>query len=201
VKLKDIFLGILLVALIASELLLFSANQQKRDALHKQTLAEQQVKLLQAQLDQTKTDADTATTQLRSDNQTLLQKNAQLQSQIKRLQSESQQLGQQLGTARQAVQLQQQHLEQLQTEQTTTPAAADANRDACIANLHAIQVAKAQWALENNKTATDVPTEQDLAVYLQGGAMPTCPAGGTYSINAVGLAPTCSIPGHALPPQ
>lgn len=199
-KLKDIFLGILLVALIASELLLFSANQQKRDAVAKYNQAQQQLKLAQAQLDQAKTDADAATAQLRSDNQSLLQKNAQLQTDIKRLQSEGQRLNQQLGTARQAVQLQQQHLEQLQTE-NPAPATAEAGHDPCIANLRTLQVAKAQWALVNNKTATDVPTEQDLLVYLAGGVMPVCPSGGTYTINAVGLSPTCSIPGHALPQQ
>jgi hypothetical protein len=201
VKLKDIFLGILIVALIASELLLFSANQQKRDAVTKYKQAEVQLALAQSQLAQARTEADTATAQLRSDNQTLLLKNAQLQNDMRQLRTESQQLSQQLGTARQAVQLQQQHLDQLQTEQTPTAASAEAGRDACIANLHALQVAKAQWALENTKTATDVPTEQDLVIYLQGGAMPICPAGGTYSINAVGVAPSCSIPGHALPQQ
>ena len=195
-KLKDIFLGILIVALIASELLLFSANQQKHAALVKLSQAQQQAKLAQAQLEQAKADADAATAQLRTDNTTLLQKNAQLQNDIRRLQAESQQLNQQLGTARTAVQLQQQHLEQLQDQSAT-----DTSRDACIANLRAIQVAKAQWALENNKTATDVPTEQDLLVYFPGGTFPVCAGGGTYTIGTVGVAPTCSIPGHVLPQQ
>jgi len=199
VKLKDIFLGILIVALIASELLLFSANQQKREAQAKSGQAVQQAKMAEAELNQAKAASDAATVQLRADNQTLLQKNSQLQNDIRRLQAESQQLSQQLGTARTAVQLQQQHLQQLQTENQSSPA--DAARDACVANLHTLQVAKAQWALENGKTAADVPTEQDLAVYLPGGTMPVCPAGGAYIIGAVGVPPACSIPGHALPQQ
>jgi len=197
VKLKDVFLGVLIVALIASELLLFSANQQKRDAVGKLSQAQQEARMAKAEIDKARADADAATAQLRLDNQTLLQKNSQLQNAIQSLRAESQQLNQQLGTARQAVQLQQQHLEQLQTEQT----APDAGRDACIANLRAIQIAKAQWALEGGKTAADVPTEQDLLVYFNGGVFPVCPSGGTYTIGAVGLPPTCSIPGHALPTQ
>jgi len=70
---------------------------------------------------------------------------------------------------------------------------------ACVNNLRLIDHAKQQWAVENNKADTDVPTVMNLAKYLKGGHMPHCPEGGTYSINAVGEAPTCSHPGHKLP--
>jgi len=69
--------------------------------------------------------------------------------------------------------------------------------NACINNLRQIDAAKQQWALEKGKQATDVPTWDDLKPYL--GRIPHCPAGGTYTINAVGVAPQCSIPGHVLP--
>lgn len=69
--------------------------------------------------------------------------------------------------------------------------------NACINNLRQIDGAKQQWALEKGKTATDVPTWDDLKPYLRG--IPHCPAGGTYTINAVGTPPQCSIPGHVLP--
>ena len=75
----------------------------------------------------------------------------------------------------------------------------EADRDTCVANLRSIQVAKSQWALENNKTAADVPTEQDLLGYLPNGIFPACPSGGTYTIGAIGIAPACSIAGHAIP--
>jgi hypothetical protein len=55
------------------------------------------------------------------------------------------------------------------------------------------------WALEKNKTPDAIPTVQDLLPYFKDGILPVCPSGGTYAINAVGEAPTCSIPGHALP--
>ena len=69
---------------------------------------------------------------------------------------------------------------------------------ACINNLRQIQAAKEEWALEKNKSQGDVPTENDLTPYLAG-KFPVCPAGGTYTIGAVSNAPTCSIPGHAIP--
>jgi len=54
-------------------------------------------------------------------------------------------------------------------------------------------------ALENDATAGAIPTALELLPYLKDSIFPSCPAGGTYTINAVGVPPTCSIPGHALP--
>ena len=68
----------------------------------------------------------------------------------------------------------------------------------CISNLQQIDGAKQQWALENKKTADAIPAATDLAPYLKNG-MPACPAGGAYTLNAAGVEPTCTIPGHALP--
>jgi len=72
--------------------------------------------------------------------------------------------------------------------------------NACINNLRQIDSAKQQWALENRKTAETIPTAQDIGAYLRGGVVPKCAAGGAYTLNAVGTHPTCSLPGHALPP-
>ncbi|HZV36903.1 MAG TPA: hypothetical protein VFB72_20165 [Verrucomicrobiae bacterium] len=69
----------------------------------------------------------------------------------------------------------------------------------CINNLRQIDGAKQQWALENKKTADAVPTAADLAPYLPNINQMVCPAGGTYTINAVGVPPTCSVPSHTLP--
>jgi uncharacterized protein (DUF3084 family) len=68
---------------------------------------------------------------------------------------------------------------------------------ACINNLRQLDGAKQQWALENNKTATAVPQMSDLAPYLRNASL-VCPAGGSYTLNAVNTVPTCSQPGHAL---
>jgi hypothetical protein len=74
-----------------------------------------------------------------------------------------------------------------------------AQLNACINNLRQIDAAKQQWALENDKTAYAVPSAQDLLPYLSNLVFPVCPSGGTYTINAVGVPPTCSVPGHVLP--
>jgi Tfp pilus assembly protein PilE len=71
--------------------------------------------------------------------------------------------------------------------------------NACINNLRQIDAAKQQWALENGKKSTDVPTENDIKPYLMHSQFPHCPAGGTYTVNAVGESPKCSIPDHKLP--
>jgi len=76
-------------------------------------------------------------------------------------------------------------------------ARATSQENACINNLRQIDAAKQQWALEKSKTATDIPTKEDLLPYMR--RWPVCPAGGTYTIGPVGEKPTCSIPGHQLP--
>jgi hypothetical protein len=74
-----------------------------------------------------------------------------------------------------------------------------AQKNACINNLRQIDAAKQQWALEKNKKQDDVPTEEDLKPYLSKAKMPTCAAGGSYTINRVGDKPECSKAGHTLP--
>ncbi len=73
-----------------------------------------------------------------------------------------------------------------------------ANANACINNLRMIDGAKQQWALENGKPAGALMTAQDLAKYLPNNTVPSCPAGGIYTINPVGIAPLCTVPGHTL---
>ena len=78
--------------------------------------------------------------------------------------------------------------------------------NSCINRLRMIDGAKQQWALEHHKTASDVPTAEDIRIYFSregaaaggGAAMPTCPQGGTYTIGRVGEPPKCSYPGHRL---
>jgi len=78
-----------------------------------------------------------------------------------------------------------------------------AQMNACTNNLRQIDAAKQQWALQNKKRTTDLPTESELAPYLnlKGGPMGPmlkCPAGGNYSLNAAGVKPTCSISEHKI---
>jgi len=75
-------------------------------------------------------------------------------------------------------------------------ARAAAQQAACEANLKAIEGAKGIWALENKKQPTDTPTDDDLfgeSKYMR--EKPACPAGGTYTLNAVQESPSCSVHG------
>ena len=73
-------------------------------------------------------------------------------------------------------------------------------KTACIANLKAIEGAKAVWALENKKGDSDVPSDNDIFGPNQTiSKKPDCPGGGTYEIRSVGEKPTCTIPDHVLP--
>lgn len=70
---------------------------------------------------------------------------------------------------------------------------------ACINNLRQIQASKQVWGVEKSKAGTDVPTDEDLigpTLYLK--LKPVCPAGGTYSYNALSAPVTCSVEGHTL---
>jgi len=67
----------------------------------------------------------------------------------------------------------------------------------CVNNLRQIDGAKQQWALENKKSAGTFVTPNDLTPYLK--TMPTCPAGGVYTLGLVSSPPQCSVPGHMLP--
>ena len=72
-------------------------------------------------------------------------------------------------------------------------------RSSCVVNLKTIDGAKMTWALENKKEQTDTPTDAELfggKKYIR--EKPTCPKGGTYTINPVGSKPTCTVPDHTF---
>jgi prepilin-type N-terminal cleavage/methylation domain-containing protein len=70
----------------------------------------------------------------------------------------------------------------------------------CFSNLRALDAAKQQWAIENNKRDTDIPVTANLTPYLRSGALPQCPGAGTYSLRRVSRNPSCSmyLVGHTL---
>ena len=80
-----------------------------------------------------------------------------------------------------------------------SPVAAGQQANACINNLRLLDGAKQQWALENRKTAEATPVAQEILPYIKDGAIPKCPSGGVYTLNAVQAHPACSTQGHALP--
>jgi chromosome segregation ATPase len=201
------------VIIVIGQIFLFSANQKKDAALVQLRESKTELAQVKSQLDQLKNSSvatlSTENARLRAENQGLTQKFPQLQAENKRLREQNQKLTQQLENAHSAVQQQQEQLQQMQAEsqQANTapePAAEQslsliAQLNMCINNLRQIDAAKQEWALENNKTADDIPTAQDLLPYLSNLVFPVCPSGGTYTINAAGVPPTCSAPGHVLP--
>jgi hypothetical protein len=72
-------------------------------------------------------------------------------------------------------------------------------RERCVFQLRNIDGAKRQWEIENDKSAGDVPSWENLKPYLGNREVPQCPKGGSYSLGgAVSNPPTCSIRGHHL---
>lgn len=67
-------------------------------------------------------------------------------------------------------------------------------KNACINNLTKISGAIEQWALETNQKDGQAVDEENIKGYMQGEKMPTCPAGGEYTLGKVGDAKpvTCS---------
>jgi len=206
-NLKRWFAWLCLALMLVAEIFLFRANHGKEVALTGLREAQQENRQLADELAELKNSnaglQAAEISRLRKQNEILTNKLAGLQTAADRLQQESGQNAQHLTTARTALQLQQEHLAQLQTEnqQIAAAQAETLQRNACINNLRQIDAAKLQWALEKNKPAEAVPTAQNLLPYFRDGIFPVCPAGGIYSLNAVDEVPICSLPGHALPPQ
>ena len=69
----------------------------------------------------------------------------------------------------------------------------------CVLNLRNIEGAKAIWNLEKGQLTNQIPTDDDLfGPNLAIRTKPSCPSGGTYSLNSVSNAPTCSVAGHTI---
>jgi hypothetical protein len=209
-NLKSWFVWLCLAVLVAGEVMLFKANQKRDAALVGMREAQHDADQARKDLEQFKASAAAAQgaegDRLRRENLNLTQIITQLKTETNRLQSANRQLTQQLAAIGATAEQQQAQLQQWEAASQQARAAAQQSqsqvgieRDACIANLKLIDAAKLQWALEFNKTEDAIPTKQDLLPYFKDGVFPACPSGGTYTINAVALAPTCSIPGHALP--
>ena len=70
----------------------------------------------------------------------------------------------------------------------------------CNMNIEAIEEAKQMWAYEYKKDDNDTPSKDELLPHLQHGIFPTCPSGGTYTINANNVRATCSVHAPVEPP-
>jgi len=73
-------------------------------------------------------------------------------------------------------------------------ARANSARKGCQQIMRALDVAKAQYAAEQNVPEGAAVTMSDLVPYLK--REPKCPLGGVYNLGTVGSLTTCSIPDH-----
>lgn len=194
-----------LALVVVAEVALFRAYRQQ-DALQI-ALRETQVQLNTAttELDDLKNSnaglQATEISRLRRQNEILTNQIAHWREMAEQFSSQSQTNSLRLATARAALRLQQTHLQELRDEnqEIVDAGAAIIARKTCLSYLRLIDDAKQQWALDTGKPPTTVPTAKDLQNYFKDNALPECPSGGTYSLNALNEVPTCSLPGHTLP--
>jgi chromosome segregation ATPase len=204
-NLKRWFAWLCLALMLVAEFFLFRALREKDAAQTDLRAAQAQMWQMQKDLDELKNSnaglQAAEISRLRKQNEIYTNRIAVAQAKIDQLEAEAAQTAQHLTTARTALELQQDHLQQLQTENklVTDAGITIIHRNTCINNLRQIDGAKQQWALEKNKSGDDVPAAEDLLPYLKDGVFPTCPDGGTYSINSVDAVPTCTIQDHVLP--
>jgi hypothetical protein len=210
---KGWLLWICLAIIFVSLPLLFFANYQRNAAQAEALDLRQQVDQLQSRMNDLQSSSvanlETDNARLRAENQGYSQKLATATNDLAQLAAARDKLAGQLQTARLALSMQQDHLQQLTTinqqaqtaASTPAPLSPDDAQALCLRNLRQLDSAKQAWAVDNSKDDTDVPTARDLLPYLKGNALPSCPSGGTYVIGAMNELPTCSVPGHVLPPQ
>jgi TolA-binding protein len=211
---KSILPWLIALALLGAAAFFFSSNRKLAAEAEALRAERAQVETLRAEVEQLKQSGSPAQAEeiarlrkqteevlkLRNENRQLRDASKQLEQQAQSAQAREQAARTQAQTAASQAAA---ALAQVQAAQPPAPAAVQALTpeqllNSCINNLRQIDGAKQQWALENRKTITDVPTEKDVAAYLKNG-IPKCPAGGTYTLGAAGVAPTCSVAGHALP--
>lgn len=61
-------------------------------------------------------------------------------------------------------------------------------------NLHALETAKDQWALDKNHTAGDIPGVTEVEPYLLEGRMPSPIVGEAYVLNPIGSNAVARVP-------
>lgn len=219
-RLKSLLPWLCLLASLLGLAWMYTENQKKDQELTVLRDASDQAQKLRTELEEIKANHDQVDTnevaRLRKDNEELLR----LRNEVRQLRGDKQQLNSQLQTAQTQVQGVQAQMEAMRTappqpvapgqpnpaaqpgvpgRPAATPASTEqANTLACQNNLRTIQGAKQQWATEHQKLPSALMTTADLLPYLKVNAMPTCPAGGVYTLNPVSVPPFCNIPGHSI---
>jgi len=205
-NLKRWFAWMCLALMVVTEIFLFAAVREKDAAQEELRAAQTQVWQMRKEMEELKNSnaglQAAEINRLRKQNEIYTNRLGKAQAMIDKLEGEAAQISQSLVTARAALELQQEHLQELESEKKMVTEAGMVliHRNTCINNLRMIDGAKQQWALEKDKPMDAVPKPKDLLPYLKDGVFPACPDGGTYSINSVESLPTCTVQGHVLLP-
>jgi hypothetical protein len=221
-KLKSLIPWVCVLGLAAGLGLMYAAGQKKDTELAALREESQQLQKLRAEIEEAKTKSDQSQgeelARLRKDHDELLR----LRNEVRQLRGDKQQLSGQLQSAQAQAQGAQAQIQALRANPAPPPAAGQppasaeaaafraryglqaptpeqAQSNVCINNLRMIDGAKQQWALERQKAGGALMTAADLTPYMKSNTVPTCPAGGVYTLNPVSVAPICNIPGHAIP--
>ena len=201
---KLILPWVLVAGLAIGVFVLYSSNQKQAADLAqlRQQTEESQKAQSPTEAKSQNAPSEDELTQLRKDHDDVLR----LRNEVRQLRDEKQQLARQAQTAQSAAantqqqeQLQKLTAENQQLKLQTQVAQQKDQIIGCMNNLRQIDGAKEQWALSNQKPAGTLVSQQDLEPYFPNRAFPTCPAGGVYTLNQIGLPPICNIAGHVLP--
>jgi DNA repair exonuclease SbcCD ATPase subunit len=200
---KNLFPWLWVVGCVAAAAFFFNANQKQTAELTTLRAQSQELEQLRADVEQIKTSGSETQqkeiARLRKDTADVLK----LRAEVTQLRTSKQQLAQQVTTLQAAPQrtpeAQRLQAENQQLRAVVTQTNQKDFANTCINNLRQMEAAKHQWALENRKADTAIPTASEVAIYIRGDALPVCPAGGTYTLNSVNADAVCTIPGHALP--
>jgi hypothetical protein len=201
---KLILPWVLAVALGIAVFALFSSNQKQSAELAQLRQQSEESQKAQASADSKSQSAasEEDLAQMRKEHEDVLR----LRNEVRVLRDEKQQLARQAQAAQAAAaNTQQQDQVQkltLENQQLKVQSQVMQQRDqqaACINNLRQIDGAKQQFALEAQKQRGALVSTDDLAPYFPNKAFPTCPGGGVYTLNPIGVNPVCNIPGHVLP--
>jgi chemotaxis protein histidine kinase CheA len=205
---KNVFPWLCVVSCVAAAAFFFNANQKQTAELTALRAQSQELEQLRADVEQLKTSGSESQqkeiARLRKDAADVLK----LRAEVTQLRTTKQQLVQQVTTLQakpqptpEAQRLQAEN-QQLRAVVTQTSQQAKQNDydvvSSCVNNLRQLAAAKHQWALENRKSETAIPTEREVGEYCLGG-IPKCLGGGVYTIGALNVTPTCSLPNHLLP--
>jgi membrane-associated HD superfamily phosphohydrolase len=201
---KIILPWLLVLGLAIGVFALYSSNQRQAaelSQLHQQS-EEAQKAQTPAEINSQPAASEEELAQLRKDHDDVLR----LRNEVRQLRDEKQQMARQAQAAQTAAAnaQQQEQMQKLTAEnqQLKLQTQVIQQRDqiaTCINNLRQIDGTKEQWALENQKPPGTLVSPQDLSAYFPNKAVPSCPAGGIYTLNPIGLHPICNVLGHVLP--